>query len=106
MGNLFGLKDLWDRYVESRQRLYLYRQPILVPTFAIWDDHDFGKNNGDRHFKHKGSTLSVFQKFWSAKDVPGYKKTFGIGFCFKGFGQRFCFMDKEFLILIFHSCQK
>ena len=95
MDNFFGMKDLWDRYVESRRRLYLYRQPILVPTFAIWDDHDFGKNNGDRHFKHKGTSLSLFQKFWASKEVPGYKKTFGVGFCLTGFGQKFCFMDNR-----------
>ena len=33
--------------------------------YAIWDDHDYGSDNSDGTFKHKESSLNVFQQFWS-----------------------------------------
>ena len=32
--------------------------------YAIWDDHDYGSNNSGADFKHKNSSLNVFQQFW------------------------------------------
>jgi alkaline phosphatase D len=85
----------WKRYVETRLSLHLYRLRILIPTFAIWDDHDFGLNNGDKTFALSQAMLEIFELFWRPQEVPGYQKTFGVGFEFSGFGQKFCFMDNR-----------
>lgn len=85
----------WKRYVDSRLSLRLYRMRILIPTFAIWDDHDYGINNGDKTFDLRQAMFEMFELFWRPQDVPGYKKTFGVGFELSGFGQKFCFMDNR-----------
>lgn len=38
-----------------------------VPHLAIWDDHDYGVNDGGAEFAHKQSSKSAFFQFW---DVP------------------------------------
>jgi alkaline phosphatase D len=85
----------WKRYVESRLSLRLYRMRILIPTFAIWDDHDYGVNNGDKTFALRQAMFEMFELFWHPQEVPGYKKTYGVGFELLGFGQKFCFMDNR-----------
>lgn len=35
-----------------------------VPTYAIWDDHDFGPDNSDGTQKGKENSLAVFRDFW------------------------------------------
>lgn len=39
------------------------------PTYAIWDDHDFGPNNSDSQTKGKEDSLRMFQSWWAN---PGY----------------------------------
>lgn len=39
------------------------------PTYAIWDDHDFGPNNSDSTTQGKEDSLRVFQQWWAN---PGY----------------------------------
>ncbi len=46
------------------------------PTYAIWDDHDFGPNNSDGTAKGKEDSLRVFRQWWAnpaygEKDNPG-----------------------------------
>lgn len=90
-----GALGRWHRYGESRKRLALYHQEVLIPVFAVWDDHDYGVNNGDRFSSMRDSMLSMFRDFWECEDVPGFKKTSGVGFQLSGFGQKFYFMDNR-----------
>lgn len=39
------------------------------PTYAIWDDHDFGPNNSDSTTPGREDSLRVFQQWWAN---PGY----------------------------------
>jgi alkaline phosphatase D len=34
------------------------------PTLAIWDDHDYGVNDGGRHYPMKAESREVFLDFW------------------------------------------
>ena len=65
-------KVLETRYVETRQRLKIYRQPRLTPIFSTWDDHDYGQNNGDRNFKLKTVSSQLFSKFFSQAQIDGF----------------------------------
>lgn len=38
-----------------------------VPTLAVWDDHDYGVNDGGADFPHKEAAKALFLDFW---DVP------------------------------------
>jgi len=35
-----------------------------VPHLAIWDDHDYGPNDGGREFAHKHESKAAFLRFW------------------------------------------
>ena len=72
--NIYLREADWDsqtginyRYTHSRSIKEM--QPLLAKTqnFAIWDDHDFGPNDGDRGFYHKNLTQKAFRNFWANK---------------------------------------
>lgn len=37
-----------------------------VPHMAIWDDHDYGANDGGAEFPHKEASKEAFLRFWNA----------------------------------------
>jgi alkaline phosphatase D len=36
-----------------------------IPTYAIWDDHDFGPNNSDGQTSGKELSLKTFKEYWA-----------------------------------------
>jgi hypothetical protein len=94
---------LWKRYIQTFKTLSYYRSSRLIPTLAIWDDHDYGINNGDESYPYKKESLKVFEAFY------GFDESFlkakitkstvsmlgGAGYSFKAFGQNFIFMDNR-----------
>ncbi|MFP5384594.1 MAG: hypothetical protein ACLGHN_00850 [Bacteriovoracia bacterium] len=71
---------LWNRYLDLRLSLPLYFQQKLIPTHALWDDHDYGMNDGHREFTYKQESKEVFDAFW-AQDLSGenWSKGYGVG---------------------------
>ncbi len=72
------------RYREHRASPYLQRLLAAAPHYAIWDDHDFGPNNGDRTYPLKHTALELFETYWPAPyyglpDVPGAFQAFAWG---------------------------
>lgn len=61
----FTKTGILHRYTHTRSVKEL--QPLLATTnhYAIWDDHDFGPNDSDRSFIHKGKTKAAFDLFWA-----------------------------------------
>jgi alkaline phosphatase D len=57
-------EKIWASYVESRLILDLYRTPKLIPTLAIWDDNDYGANDGHRDFKYRKESADIFRTFY------------------------------------------
>ena len=88
--------DIWRRYCETRLALNHFRQSFLIPTLAVWDDHDYGRNNANKSYKNKLMAQRCFHMFFGSKDVEGFKNTIGVGSVFSGFGQNFYFMDSRF----------
>ena len=41
----------------------------IVPHVAMWDDHDYGLNDGGAGFPHKQASKDTFLKFWGATDT-------------------------------------
>ncbi|MFV8257292.1 alkaline phosphatase D family protein [Bdellovibrio bacteriovorus] len=89
-------KDLWRRHCETRMTLAHFRQPRLIPTLATWDDHDYGRNNENRHYAMKHVSRRIFECFFGSTPVAGYRKGHGVGSVLTGFGQRFFLMDDRF----------
>jgi alkaline phosphatase D len=58
---------------EVQRRHYYDHRSVLgyaeitrrVPTYAIWDDHDYGPNDSDGTAKGKEISLQTFQQFWA-----------------------------------------
>jgi alkaline phosphatase D len=53
-------------YRPSRDRSLKVLQPFwkAMPHYAIWDDHDYSWDNGDRSYPLKEASRNVFMKFW------------------------------------------
>jgi alkaline phosphatase D len=70
--NVYYLAGQWNSYKKmvKKNLRSRYRKPIddflaSCPQYAIWDDHDYGPNDSDGHFKLKDTALAVFKKFWA-----------------------------------------
>lgn len=55
---------LTQRYFETRRDLALFQSPVLIPTYAVWDDHDYGQNNGNKDFALKDQSKFIFDQFF------------------------------------------
>ena len=77
---------------EKQRRMYLnFREDrhfrvfsAATPIYAIWDDHDYGKNNSDRTQPGKEKSLKTFNEMWAnppsqAKMTRGIWTRFTIG---------------------------
>jgi len=79
------------RYREVRAQLQLRRLFAATHHYAIWDDHDYGPDNGDKSFELKQDSLRLFRAYWpnppmGSAELPGT-------WC------RFVHQDAEFFLL-------
>ena len=78
--DLVDASAMASRY--RRQRAFPGLQALLTATnhLAIWDDHDYGPNNGNASFRLKDQTLKLFRRYWPNPDfgLPDVPGTFGI----------------------------
>lgn len=92
-----GPENLTRRYIEARSRNFIYRSKKLIPSLAIWDDHDYGKNNEDGNYKHKESSLRIFNTFYGRDEVENvYSQGPGVASCFRAFGLQFLMLDDRY----------
>lgn len=94
-----GIADppqLANRYLESRLALELYYLNPLVPTLALWDDHDFGMDNGNRNYLHKEKAKEIFDLFFAQSfENENFIKGPGISGLYRAFGQNFFLLDNR-----------
>ncbi len=73
-------ETIWRRYIDGRLTFPFYFQEKLIPVHALWDDHDYGRNDGNEDFEHKDSAKEVFDAFFAqALSDEVYSKGFGVG---------------------------
>lgn len=70
-----------ERYREVRAKPFLQALFAATHHYALWDDHDYGPNNADRHFPLKEESLRLFRSYWPNPDlgaagVPGTSARF------------------------------
>lgn len=59
------LSDLRAAYAQQAQRTDFRNLVAATPTIAIWDDHDFGKNDGGgEDFPQRALAQAMFDAFW------------------------------------------
>jgi len=89
--------QLWNRHVETRNLLEIFKAKHLKPIFATWDDHDFGLNDGGAEFQFKGESRKVFQAFFP--QVSEYSKELtsgpGVSSRLRIAGQQFFLLDNR-----------
>ncbi|QQR86412.1 MAG: alkaline phosphatase D family protein [Flavobacteriales bacterium] len=96
--NIYLREPDWDsrsgflhRYTHTRSMPEMQRLLTTCPNYAIWDDHDFGPNDGDRSFVHAETSREMFRLFWPnpTPEQPG------VG----GVGTQFSHADIDFFLL-------
>lgn len=85
------------RYRYAHTRATAEMQPLLASThnYAIWDDHDYGSNDGDRNFRGKATSLEIFKDYW-ANQAYGTPETPGVFSRFKLSDIEFFFLDNRY----------
>lgn len=65
-------KGLIQAYRDQAVRPELARARQAMPFMAIWDDHDYGRNDGGADFAHKEIAAKLFYDFWQMKPERDY----------------------------------
>ena len=89
-----SFENLSSRYLETVKTLPLYKTSKLIPVLAIWDDHDYGMNNGHGNFKYKQKMTRLFRDFFPLPEKHSHlSKGPGISFTLRTKKQNFIFTD-------------
>lgn len=77
---------LWDAYTLERVKNRPFAAAVrTIPTYAVWDDHDYGPNNSDGTAKGKENSLAAFHEVFANPprekdaDKPGIHTKFSYG---------------------------
>lgn len=87
--------DLWKRYVQTRNRLEIFRIKTLIPILATWDDHDYGIDNGGANFRFKQEAQDVFNAFYAQNAEGTFETGPGVSSFLKFFGLNIFLMDNR-----------
>lgn len=86
-------KQLWERYVITRNRVAFYFQRRLRPVIATWDDHDFGADNAGSQYPYKEQSRVIFETFFAQAPRPTLLSGPGVAKRFSAFGADFFMLD-------------
>ncbi len=71
--NIYGdtedLKVLQEKYQLLADKPEFQALRAAMPTFATWDDHDYGANDAGRHYPKKEESKAMFMDFWGVPDT-------------------------------------
>ncbi len=81
---------IWYRANHTRRLPILQNFLKSMPQYAIWDDHDFGPNDGDKSFVLKETSRKVFMNYWAN---PSYGEEG------KGIYTRITYNDCDFFLM-------
>jgi alkaline phosphatase D len=65
-GRPFSIGALRQAYRVQERQAEFARLRDAVPHLAIWDDHDYGSNDGGAEFAFKAASKDAFLEFWRA----------------------------------------
>ena len=80
------------RYTHTRTLPEMQELLKACPNYAIWDDHDYGPNDGDASWIHRDWAQEAFKTFWAN---PSYGAPSGAN----NIATAFRFSDVEFFLL-------
>lgn len=89
-------KEFWERYVEARLNYDLYYLQQLIPTYAVWDDNDYGQKDGHSGYALKDVSAVIFNTFFAQSfDAEFYNKGPGVSGRLDLRGMHFTFLDNR-----------
>src|SRR5262245_7474969 len=50
-----------------RRGIRSWQRRAVMPFLRIWDDHDYGDNDGGAGFAHKAKAAQLFHEFWQSR---------------------------------------
>ena len=95
--------QIWQRNVHTFQSLPLLKFKHLIPALTTWDDHDYGRNDGDKswgeardNWNPAGEAKKSFGAFFSSSIVNRHhQKGPGVSSRTDVLGHRFIFLDNR-----------
>ncbi|HEX6962078.1 MAG TPA: alkaline phosphatase D family protein, partial [Lacipirellula sp.] len=88
---------LWDAYTLERVNNHPFAEAVrMIPTYAVWDDHDYGPNNSDRTAEGKEDSLRAFNEVFANPPRTGDNNTPGIFTSFTWGGVDFFLLDGRY----------
>lgn len=63
--DFFSDWGLWYRASHDRSAPILQNFLKVMAHYAIWDDHDYGPNNGDKSYTLKETSRKIFSSYWA-----------------------------------------
>ncbi|MGB0523234.1 MAG: alkaline phosphatase D family protein [Flammeovirgaceae bacterium] len=80
--NIYGDTDdmevLRQKYQVLGQKSEFIQLKNTTPLLAIWDDHDYGRNDAGKEYPHKAASKEVFLDFWEVPQTSPRRKHAGI----------------------------
>ena len=65
------MEGLFEAYRRQAAQPELAAARASIPFLSIWDDHDFGRNDGGSTFEGKRLAADAFHAFWQKAREPG-----------------------------------
>ncbi|MFT4798031.1 MAG: alkaline phosphatase D [Candidatus Azotimanducaceae bacterium] len=66
-GDTENMEELAKKYKQLGANPLIKKLRETTPTYAIWDDHDYGENDGGKNYSQKEASKKLLLDFW---DVP------------------------------------
>lgn len=86
--------QLWLRFSQARQTLEIFQSKKLIPVIAVWDDHDFGRNDTGKDYPYVKESQKNFFSFFAQEESHCRFLTRG-----PGVGSAFQYNNQLFLLL-------
>ena len=67
-GDTENMKLLAEKYNLLCEKDEFQALQACCPILAVWDDHDYGINDGGREYKKKAESKEIFMQFWGETD--------------------------------------
>ena len=78
-GDTYGNIQKLERAYQNQARAF-EKAGLGFPFLAIWDDHDYGKNDGGVEYSQKDESQKLFLKFWDLPEADRRHRNRGLSF--------------------------
>lgn len=88
-----SIEGMWNRHLQTRLMLDVFKWDRLVPILTTWDDHDTGENDGNSSNPRLAPAAQYFDAMFGSVPVDGMTVSNGRSYAFDAHGMRFLLLD-------------